>query len=797
MRASAFLLVILFILVIPFRPFRPALWVTPILAQQPKVAVTGTVADTSGGVLPDAAVEAIAAGQTVATATTGPDGQYRIELAAGTPHQLRVRRAGFGDQTLELHTAAGDMTRDIVMGIAAVSDSVVVTASRMRESRAAATESLSVFTAEDIAALGSHSLADILRQAPALNVESTGREGSATSLFARGGESDYNLVLIDGVRVNASGGQFDFGRISGGEIERVEVVRGAQSALYGSDAIGSVVQIFTKRAGPGDPPRAAGSIEGGTFNTWRGDLSILGGARRMVDYHAGVTYRGSDGAFGDVLPEKDRFDEPAFNGGAGFTLGGRAIVRTGFRYSNGRSRAVGPIVYGSRDTGTTYETKDRSWHLDYTQRLTSQLSHTANVAYFRSESLSADTIADTRYDVYAVLTGRPGAIFPDNTQLVRLVTQAEYNALNAGAQRLGAGEFLATTAFGVSDFPFSSRNQFRRPAFRYQADVTWNETQVLSGGYEYERETNPLNAAFLVENHAYFVQQQFKVEDRWFVTVGARINDNSRFGTEAMPKLSVGGFPVQFRAGPISSVKVFTNIGRGIKNPNFFELFGGGSVDGNSNLHPERARTIDAGAELTFDSQRWLGRVTYFDNRYDAQVAFRSSGPSGDGRPDYLNIDGSKAQGLELEWALQRAWLGVIASGSYSLVDTKVVAFVSTSEQFQPGQPLLRRPRHAATARLTYVRGRAALNFDMRYTGKRHDSSFLFMSSPQFPGRPIDIGVNPTYALFGIGGDVRVHDDLTVYLRIDNLTDEKYESALGYPGLPRAVMVGGRFSIGR
>jgi len=300
-----------------------------------------------------------------------------------------------------------------------------------------------------------------------------------------------------------------------------------------------------------------------------------------------------------------------------------------------------------------------------------------------------------------------------------------------------------------------------------------------------------------VENHAYFAQQQFSVQDRWFVVLGARVNVNSRFGTEAMPKLSAGGFPVQFREGPISSVKIFTNIGRGIKNPNFFELFGGGSVDGNPNLHPERARTIDAGAELTLNSQRWLGRITYFDNRYDAQVAFRSSGPSGDGRPDYLNIDGSKAHGLELEWALQRAWLGLIASGSYSLVDTKVVTFVSTSEQFEPGQPLLRRPKRAATTRLTYVRGRSAVHFDMRYVGRRHDSSFLFMSSPQFPGRSIDISVNPAYMLVGVGGDVRVHDDLTLFVRADNLTDEKYESALGYPGLPRAIMVGSRFSIGR
>ena len=116
------------------------------------------------------------------------------------------------------------------------------------------TESHAVFTAEDIARLGSHSVAGVLRQVAAFSVQSTGREGSIAAVYARGGESDYNYVLVDRVRMNADGGGYDFGRVAAGEIERVEVVRGAQSALYGSDAIGSVIQIFTKRGTPDSGP---------------------------------------------------------------------------------------------------------------------------------------------------------------------------------------------------------------------------------------------------------------------------------------------------------------------------------------------------------------------------------------------------------------------------------------------------------------------------------------------------------------------------------------------------------------
>lgn len=781
---------------------------TPALAEQPnavgpRVAVTGTVTDTSGAALSGASIEARVGGRTVATATTGADGRYHVELTPGTLHELRVRREGFSDETVDVQTGSGTMTRDISLRIATLLDTVVVTASRTPETLASTTASVSVFNAGDVAALGSTSLADIVRMVPGLAVESTGREGALTSLFSRGGESDYNLVLIDGVRVNASGGQFDFSRVSGGEIERVEVVRGAQSALYGSDAIGAVVQIFTRRTTPSDTPRLFGSLEGGSFNTWRGNLRVIGGARGRIDYQAGVTYRGTDGAFKDILPERDRYDQPAFDGAVGVGIGGRATLRTGLRVSTARGRFPGPIVYGARDTGTSYETNDRSWHLDFAQRLASRLNHTATFAYFRSSSLSADRTVDPPYQVYAVLEGTPGAIFPKSPRLVRLVDQAVFNALRAGSQPLGARQFLANTPFGAEfgDFPFTSKTEFRRPALKYQADLTWHDGQVLTGGYEYEREKNPLSAGFRVENNALFAQQEFKLQGRWFATVGGRLDHNTHFGNSFSPKLSVGGFALPFGSGAISSVKVFSNLGRGIKNPTFIELFGSAFVDGNLDLHPERARTMDLGAELTFKGQQWRGRVTYFDNRYNDQVAFRSTGFGLDGKPDYLNIDGSKAHGWELEGGLQRPVVGFRASAGYSFVETKVVAFVSTSEQFQPGQPLLHRPKQSAMLRLNYVRGRAAVDFNLRHVGQRHDAAFLGLSavpSPQFPnGESVDITVNPAYTLIGIGGDFRVNEELTLYLRIDNLTDKAYESALGYPGLPRAVVAGGRFSIGR
>ena len=137
----------------------------------------------------------------------------------------------------------------------------------------------------------------------------------------------------------------------------------------------------------------------------------------------------------------------------------------------------------------------------------------------------------------------------------------------------------------------------------------------------------------------------------------------------------------------MSSVKVFGNVGQGIKSPSLSERFGGPFTDPAPDLKVEQARTGDVGVEATFADQRFRALVTYFNNDYTDQIAYRG-GVAGDGIPEYINIDGSKADGWEMEWALQRPLAGLTASASYTYVDHRVVTNVSTSQQFQPGQPL-------------------------------------------------------------------------------------------------------------
>ncbi|MCE2515077.1 MAG: TonB-dependent receptor [Acidobacteria bacterium] len=768
----------------------------PPAAAQAPVSVTGVVSDSSGGVLPGATIEALRGIRIVAATTTGPEGAYRLALPSEGTYRVTARLDGFAAGAAEV-VAAGAATANFRLEIAPLRDTVVVTASRTAEGRASVMESHAVITAEEIRTLGSSSLADVLRHVPGFSLEATGRDGSLTSLYSRGGESDYNHVLIDGVRVNGTGGDYDFGRVSAAEIERVEVVRGAQSALYGSDAIGSVIQIFTKRGVEDGGPRLSGSVEGGSFGSSRGDLRLRGGARRRLDYQLGVTYRGTDGAFEDRLTEPDRFDQATIDANVGAILGDNTRLRTGMRYSDARANSVGPIVYAAGDTGTSYDTDDLTWHADLDQRLSSRVDHAATVSYFRSGRQSADAIRDPRQVVHALLAGEPGALYPAGPRLVRLLDRHEFDALAADASQLPAGQFLAQSGpFSGYDYPFTFETQYRRPSARYQLNATWLESQVLSAGYDYYRETNALDELQRIENHSWFVQQQLNVADAWFVTGGARIDDNPHYGTAVNPKLSAGGYPLPFRSGALSSVRVSANVGRGIKNPSFSQLYGSQWVDGDLSLQPEQAITIDAGAELTFDDQRWLARVTWFANDYTDQIAYAPSlGFGGDGIADYVNVDGSRASGVELEAGLERPLGGLTASAWYALVDTEVVTNVSTSEQFQPGQPLLRRPRHSGGARVDYTRGRGSLHLNVRATGSRHDSAFLGLQRLS-DGRPVDITVNPGYVLLRLGGQYRAGKDLNLFLRIENLTDAVYEGALGYPGLPRALMAGARFDFG-
>ena len=182
-----------------------------------------------------------------------------------------------------------------------------------------------------------------------------------------------------------------------------------------------------------------------------------------------------------------RSNRPPTTCGAGATLSDRLALRGGLRSTKADGKSVGAIVYGARNTGGAYETRDLSGHLDLSHSFGSRFSGSASFNYFRYKSYSADTIADPPFSTYTILEGTPNAIYPNGTRLVRLIDVTEFNTLVAAGATPAPGQFLASRQ--SSNFPFTSNAEFERPAFRYQADYAW-AGQQFSAGYEWEREIN-------------------------------------------------------------------------------------------------------------------------------------------------------------------------------------------------------------------------------------------------------------------------------------------------------------------
>src|SRR5688572_31406814 len=137
---------------------------------------------------------------------------------------------------------------------------------------------------------------------------------------------------------------------------------------------------------------------------------MVGGALGRVDYSVGASRRQNDGAFADLLPEDDTFEQDGFDVAAGATLGTRAAVRGGVRSSRAKGHAPGAITFGSRDTGTAYDTKDLSWHVNLSHTAGTRFTGTATVNGFRYEGFSTDTVADPSYSVFAIIEGTPNAL---------------------------------------------------------------------------------------------------------------------------------------------------------------------------------------------------------------------------------------------------------------------------------------------------------------------------------------------------------------------------------------------------
>jgi outer membrane cobalamin receptor len=709
----------------------------------PAGSLAGVVRTSDGLALPGVAVVVDGpAGER--RVTTGPDGSYRALALASGSYTLRVDAPGLAlREGATVSVASSEATRDLVLVPEPVRERVVVSATRGEATLSSLGVSADVLDRERIDGRAAASLLPLLQDMAGVATARAGQTGQQGSVFVRGGESRFARVIVDGVPVNQPGGAYDFGTALPFELERVELVRGAASSLYATDALAGVVSLETRRARPGEAPSLRAEGELGS-NAWQRYAGATSGARGAFDWNAGVQHLATD----NETPNS-AFDQTAAALSAGVKLDARTDARAVARFESSSAGTPGPTAFGRPDLDAATE-RDDVVLSGVLRRVDARLQHQLSVGY-------------SSYD------------------------QRSRNPLDSGCF---VPEWQGQQApFPSCDFPSEGgfQNQTDRLAAGYQADLALGARHLVTAGAELEHETGSLGSpGDLLEptrtNFGVYLQDRVVAGSRVYLTLGARLESNDSFGTKLVPRAALA---VRAREGD-DATTLRASAGMGIKEPSFFESFGESFfAQGNPDLEPERSTTFDMGVEQRLLASRLRASLTFFHHDYEDQIAYTMVDPA-TFEGTYVNLARTRAQGLEL--ALEaRPRPELVLHGQYTYLDGEIL---ESPDDFDPlyavGQPLLRRPKHQGSlaAEVTFPRWSAGATLVM--VGERYDSDFS----------GIGITSNPGYTRLDARLRVRIAGPLEAFVVADNLLGEEYQEALGYPALGRSVRGGLRLRVG-
>lgn len=468
-------------------------------------------------------------------------------------------------------------------------DEMVITANRTPNELRNVGSAITVITAEDIVNQQAIAVSDVLANVPGIDVVRTGGLGQTTTVFIRGASSDQTLVLIDGMEANdpsGVGNGFDFSNLMVDNIERIEVLRGPQSPLYGTNAIGGVINIITK-TGQGEP---GGFLQGqgGSFGTFKvgGGFS---GSRGIVDFNISASHLEQQGfsAADENLPGNSE-DDGYRNTTVSANLGVKPLENLDFK---GQIR----FVEDSPELDNCGGPNCDNFFLNAKNR------HL--VAGLKGHLVLFDGLWDQKVSL-------------------------GYNHDNRIFRDATVGSF----------FPFS---EFQGNRFKvdWQNNFYLHETNTLTFGIEHEEDwiTTDTITQQSQTTTGYYLQDQIRLWDRSITTAGIRLDDNNRFGEQITWRVT------QLINIDEIGMRLKGSYGTGFKGPTLFQLFGPpflGNPVGNPALKPERSRGWDAGIEQTFWDQRVLVGVSYFYNSFDNLINF----VTGSG---FQNVDSAKTEGVE------------------------------------------------------------------------------------------------------------------------------------------------------
>jgi outer membrane cobalamin receptor len=689
------------------------------------------------------------------------EGRFEIALDDRSTYRLLVQAPGFLADPIAVRANDHRSPLTITLRVAPVSEAVVVLAAQVPRPLSEAPSSSTVVDRSEIEARQLETVSDALRTLPGFTVARSGGRGALTSVFPRGGESDYTLVFVDGLQVNAFGGGLDFSLLPFGDVAQVETVRGPESALFGSNAIGGIVQVTTRHGGPAT---GSASLEGGgqkLFHTsaggaaTRGAWSFGGG----IEHFTTDGYTGLAPASGEIV-SNDNWRSSNAAGSVGWTHGDATALRGTARWLDADRGNPGP--YGSNPIGAfagvnrvarggdTEKQAGLSGHLPWGERLSGRVQQAFDVSYADLNNTFHDSFGDSTFST-------------------------------------------------------------RRSTARTQTDIAASPSTGVSAGIEFlgesARSTYVVGAQgqqVPIERHQFgaFAELRQDIGPRATITAGVRVDQIDRQALEGNhdPFSARPPFPqddvtsvnprvaamIALWEDPHGTVRtrLHASAGTGIRPPDAFEI----AFTDNPSLKPERSRSVDVGVSQTV-TDRLSVDATFFYNRYDDLiVAVGSFTDVSHFQTD--NISNALARGLELS-ASWRGPHGLTARGAYTFLPTEVLAVDGSSSApppFSVGDPLIRRPRHQGSLNLLWASGPLSAFAEARARGTELD---VEPNLGTFGGLFRGAG----YYVVDAGGGWRLTRWLEVYARALNVIDRPYEEVYGYPALGRTAVGGVRVAF--
>ena len=594
-------------------------------------------------------------------------------------------------------------------------EEIVITATRIETASREVGSSITVITNQQIEERQNTTVLEVLRTVPAVDVVRSGGPGGQTSVFIRGAKSEHTLVLIDGIEMNdpiTPGRSYDFANLTTDNIERIEIIRGPQSTLYGSDAIGGVINIITKR-GKGKP-RGFMSAEGGSFNTFTEKAGVSGG-NQWANYSLGISRWDTDGISAanekDGNHEKDGYENTSISTRLGVTPAENLDTDFILRYINAKADIDNSGGVGGDDPNNKADSEQLFLRTQARLSLFNDLWE--QKLGFSLTDLDRDYRNDTDADHPSDLdrSSYDGKILKFDWQ--HNLYLHETNTLTLGVENeeeKGKSKYYSESAWG----PYSSN---------------FKEKTARTTGY--------------------YLQDQVKLWDSWFTTLGVRLDDHSKFGSETTYRITSAYLVRQ------TGTKLKGTYGTGFKAPSLYQLYS--HPYGDQNLDPEESTGWDIGVEQSlFDKKLILG-VTYFSNEFDELIEFES------GTSKYINVAEAEAKGVEV-FASVRPIGDLTFRASYTYTDT---------EDKETGKDLLRRAQNKFGLDVNYqFMDKGNVNLSLVYVGKRDDNDYS-----TWPATRVELD---DYVLANLAASYDITRNIQVFGRVENFLDEDYEEVKGF-----------------